>query len=375
MPSSSSDQWHYAQGNTRHGPVSKRKLKKLADQGLLGPDDLVWCEGMKDWVTARKLKGLIPQELLAGGATKTSAPAAKKWGPPQDEAPAVSAAGAAQAPEEGDSPAAVSEALAEAEWYYAVDEEQKGPVSLDALRALLADETLTADDLVWCDQLDDWTAAEQVPALIVEGQAATRISPPAEPAPPPKAGSPRRAPPRAGAALEDFSETPPSLGRLSRDEWYYAEGEEQVGPVTRDELHEMAGSGELSPDTLIWRLGLEDWFEARELEGLFPESRASLQVFHADETGAEEAPAAKASPGFVAEEEYEEALPGELAVPRTPEDLAGEIMNADPGAQIKVTFYQDDELIERVLTVGKRDELADRVAALEKRLRKLEQDR
>jgi len=53
--------WYYAQDDQQLGPVSSAELRKLAASGQLAPDDLVWRDGMEDWVTARVVKGLFPR--------------------------------------------------------------------------------------------------------------------------------------------------------------------------------------------------------------------------------------------------------------------------------------------------------------------------
>ena len=53
------EEWYYSRGGTPVGPVSALELKRLASGGQLGPTDLVWKEGMRDWVTAEQLKGLF----------------------------------------------------------------------------------------------------------------------------------------------------------------------------------------------------------------------------------------------------------------------------------------------------------------------------
>ena len=55
-----SSAWHYSVSGNRTGPVSSDRLRELAASGALGPDDLVWREGMADWRPARALKGLFP---------------------------------------------------------------------------------------------------------------------------------------------------------------------------------------------------------------------------------------------------------------------------------------------------------------------------
>jgi len=51
------------------------------------------------------------------------------------------------------------------EWYYALNNEQKGPINESELKENLAAHKLPADSLVWKDGMDNWTPANQVPAL------------------------------------------------------------------------------------------------------------------------------------------------------------------------------------------------------------------
>ena len=52
-------QWHYTDQGQRLGPVSSSQLKQLATSGRLQPSDLVWKEGMAQWVAASQVKGLF----------------------------------------------------------------------------------------------------------------------------------------------------------------------------------------------------------------------------------------------------------------------------------------------------------------------------
>jgi hypothetical protein len=51
-------EWYYAQGDRKVGPVAARELKQAAADGTLQPTDLVWTDGMTDWKEARTVKGL-----------------------------------------------------------------------------------------------------------------------------------------------------------------------------------------------------------------------------------------------------------------------------------------------------------------------------
>ncbi len=47
--------------------------------------------------------------------------------------------------------------------------------------------------------------------------------------------------------------------------WYYAIGNERLGPVEDDEWDKLVASGQIKPDTLVWREGMADWVRYSEL--------------------------------------------------------------------------------------------------------------
>lgn len=49
-------EWHYAQDDRPVGPVSRKDLLDLAEQGTVGDDTLVWRPPMKDWAPFRSVK-------------------------------------------------------------------------------------------------------------------------------------------------------------------------------------------------------------------------------------------------------------------------------------------------------------------------------
>jgi len=75
--------WYYARNNERYGPLEVAKLRSLAQEGWLGPDDLVWHAGMVEWIPARRAPDLFGakwaghlQELV--GAASPPAPESRK---------------------------------------------------------------------------------------------------------------------------------------------------------------------------------------------------------------------------------------------------------------------------------------------------------
>ncbi len=58
-------QWYYTKNGEHIGPVSSSQLRQLAASGGVKRNDYVFKVGTKDWVTADKVKGLIPATSTA----------------------------------------------------------------------------------------------------------------------------------------------------------------------------------------------------------------------------------------------------------------------------------------------------------------------
>jgi uncharacterized membrane protein len=77
------------------------------------------------------------------------------------------------------------------EWYYAENNEQKGPVNEAELKEKLAGNKLAADSLVWSDGMESWTPANQVAAFSFRAPPApAKVQPSAAPAAAPAATDP-----------------------------------------------------------------------------------------------------------------------------------------------------------------------------------------
>jgi uncharacterized protein DUF4339 len=65
--------WFYAFEGQQKGPFPEGQFRNLIVQGIVGPDMLVWTEGMSGWQKAREIPGLIsdvssPPAFAPGGA-------------------------------------------------------------------------------------------------------------------------------------------------------------------------------------------------------------------------------------------------------------------------------------------------------------------
>ncbi len=51
-------------------------------------------------------------------------------------------------------------------------------------------------------------------------------------------------------------------------EWYYTSNKQQMGPVSWEELQQLATRGLLKPNDLVWTSGMPDWVKAQQQSGL-----------------------------------------------------------------------------------------------------------
>jgi hypothetical protein len=66
-------EYYYSREGERFGPVPGDQLKQLAASGQLEPHDLVWKQGMANWVEAARVKGLFPNSPQPPEVGATSA--------------------------------------------------------------------------------------------------------------------------------------------------------------------------------------------------------------------------------------------------------------------------------------------------------------
>jgi hypothetical protein len=79
--------WWYRKNGSEVGPVEETAIQQILISGNLGPDDIVWTEGMPQWVPARQVPGLLPVQsapwLQEGWRGPTSGTAEQKDGLPE----------------------------------------------------------------------------------------------------------------------------------------------------------------------------------------------------------------------------------------------------------------------------------------------------
>ncbi len=76
--------WYYVQDNERLGPLAFEELRGIAVSGRLGPDDLVWTDGMADWQPARSVEGLFGRSGTAAATSEEPDPAINPYESPEE---------------------------------------------------------------------------------------------------------------------------------------------------------------------------------------------------------------------------------------------------------------------------------------------------
>ena len=75
-------------------------------------------------------------------------------------------------------------------------------------------------------------------------------------------------PPHAQATVS-LTEGTPTIA----DQWYYAQQGQQKGPLSEEQLRQLATSGQIQPTDLAWKQGMASWMPASQIQGLiFPQS-------------------------------------------------------------------------------------------------------
>jgi hypothetical protein len=75
-------EWFYTTNKQQMGPVSWKELLELVEVGILKPHDLVWTEGMDDWVKAINQKGLFADTSAEEGVSAGKKSAYSQAKPP-----------------------------------------------------------------------------------------------------------------------------------------------------------------------------------------------------------------------------------------------------------------------------------------------------
>ncbi len=292
--------WYFQTFGTVLGPVPLSELGELVDRGELSASDAIRMGTDGDWITA----GEIP-ELFPMGRTTPRPPTYRRpptepntthstWQVPAHQAQPIPApAWDAQRTQPLVAPAhawTAPDASVDVNWYYFYGEQEYGPLTITDLQGLAATGRVTAEVYVKYGVQGEWVLASQVPNLLPSADAAPTSGsqvvfvPVAAAAP---------APTQISIADAERSELVVQLLALLKKEglqnslmgsintsapttgagWYCDISGSVMGPVSIEALVQMVLQKRIFPDDLI-RLGdTGEWFPAKTVPDLFPDSK------------------------------------------------------------------------------------------------------
>ncbi len=160
--------WFVAIEGVQKGPLTTEQLRAMAASGDVNGGNYVWREGLAEWTPMSNIAELTPTKVASAKAAPTKLAPAKAGASKIASVKGPSAKIARSKVEE-------EEEETDGGWHVTVDDEELGPLSLEEVQQMFADGEIDAETLVWRDDLDDWTALEEVDEL-VEACAATRGS-------------------------------------------------------------------------------------------------------------------------------------------------------------------------------------------------------
>jgi hypothetical protein len=164
-------------------------------------------------------------------------------------------------------------------WYVRQFGKVEGPYSWEQLRTKKVQGQLPTFAELSQDQMN-WVSVSHFPEFAPPPPVPKRRSVPANPQP---AGGATMAGVPAGSTLMGQVEPPtntqsgmgttqpptvPWQGVPSAATWYYAVEEQQYGPVTLEQLQQLAAHGDLVASDMVWEQGRPDWVPLGEVLGL-----------------------------------------------------------------------------------------------------------
>jgi hypothetical protein len=107
----------------------------------------------------------------------------------------------------------------------------------------------------------------------------------------------------------------------SGDIWYFLKGQETVGPFSKEILQQIHEGGQLTPETLVWKEGMENWLPAAQVSELEIPKKAAPPA-PAAATAATPAAAPAAPAGGLPKLKLKSDAPPAAASPASPEAKA-----------------------------------------------------
>ena len=75
-------EWYVGRNGQQSGPFSQQQLRQMAVAGQLSPADLLWKEGMPNWVPCSSVKGLFLQSAAISAPSPRASVSGESYGDP-----------------------------------------------------------------------------------------------------------------------------------------------------------------------------------------------------------------------------------------------------------------------------------------------------
>ena len=137
-------------------------------------------------------------------------------------------------------------------WFYALHNQQQGPVNPDVLKTLLQDRTIDGSTLVWKEGMSQWTPLAQTELVkFLLAPASMLAAAPIVPAVPTYPQQPV---------------TPAAYQPYTTQLWYYTYRDERQGPVDEKGLNALILDGTINSHTYVWKQGMPKWIRLSQSE-------------------------------------------------------------------------------------------------------------
>jgi 3-keto-disaccharide hydrolase/uncharacterized protein DUF4339 len=130
--------------------------------------------------------------------------------------------------------------MSKQQWFVQHGGEQKGPFTPQAIKQMAESGSLARNDLIRTTGSSTWGQAGSVKGLFAD--------------------QPMKA---------ELADSTASSAQLSQ-EWFYGKDGKQHGPFSRSKLDELATTGVISPNVLLWKSGMAEWVEASSVITSWP---------------------------------------------------------------------------------------------------------
>lgn len=217
--------WYYQRNNQKLGPCSIVHLLQLLAAEQIQPNDLVWREGMAQWLP---LASVLPKSFPLPGASQR---------PASPSIPRTPGVGDPNAPQ----------------WYYSKDNQtRQGPVSLAQLQVMARTGSLDSAVMVWRLGLPRWVLLGTLEGIVFWSERTSPDNPPA-----------------ISKLYTPESPVGPSPGKLAEVvEWCYSANRKSWELTSLAYIQAVARVGRVPQDALVWRPGLPGWIPVTSVVGM-----------------------------------------------------------------------------------------------------------